>query len=85
MNATELMEEVIDICSSGLGGGLDEFHITELKRVFRRAKLTKEQKLDFFVNTFVPGCFGSCGWMIEDLSVIRNCLQLEQQTVTITV
>ena len=75
---SELLDTVIDICSSGQGcEGLEEWHIKELKKVFNKNLRSKVNR-DWFFAEFVAFVNNSSdGWTLDDVNTIKELLKIE--------
>jgi hypothetical protein len=76
-----LLDEVVDICSSGNGDLHDPrgWHRKELKRVFKEHSMTLKEREQWFVKKFLPDCLNSDGWSMSDLDVIKRLLGIKKR------
>jgi hypothetical protein len=73
-----LLDQVIDIASSGSGGELGSWHKEELTTVFKKLTTAQERE-EFFVNEFLPytqTCDG--GWYLSDMKLIKQLLKIKK-------
>ena len=76
MDLDKVVDVVIDICSSGQNGELEEWHEKELKELFKKVK--KEEKEELF-EMIVEYMKGSEGWYVNDMKLIKELLGVKKK------
>lgn len=71
----DILSQVVDICSSGQGCDLGNWHKKELKKLFKTIP-SQNEKENFFIDEFIPNVFASDGWQVSDIQLVKELLDI---------
>lgn len=75
MELPEIVDQVVDIVSSGDGGELEDWHFKELKKLFRKVPSSQRDEL---LELIVAKANDTEGWFLGDLQEIAELLKSEK-------